>query len=187
MICLRCFFVSPPGSLRCGGCARGLGGKVCGAGHKSPGNAVVCCSCGRTGDDLSEYAPCLMINHAARAVTWAALARAAFWLARHPYLAASDAGSACLRAGAWLFGVSPCEIVRFTVRVAVDIGFAYLLSYILPEKAGSGIRRVVTIAVVRLPGLLWRVAKAVWHVTVRLAEGSHANSKGKEGGNARQH
>lgn len=184
MICLRCGFVSPAGSIYCSGCGRGLGGRVCSSGHRSPSGAGFCATCGKSGTDLSDPAPCLDVTRIARAAAWSLIAAAFVWDCHHPLQALSFFAGLCLWGLGHLLGLEPNAIVRITYEIAFYFLLTYLLSYVLPERVGGAIRRFLDAGLIRWPGIAWRVVRVLWRLTVRVVEGP--SSQRKEGGNAKQ-
>ena len=70
-----------------------------------------------------------------------------------------------------VFGLTFVDLDRFFSLLVVVPALVALVSYLVPDPAGRGIRAVLCWILVRVPGLLWKVAcwtgRAVWH----MAEG----------------
>ena len=179
MLCLSCKTVSPHGTIYCNGCGRSLGCRSCGSGHVNPMSAKRCGSCGS--GDLSEPTRCLALTGLHRVVAWGVTLLVMVWALHHLSRVVGSAWSAVCWGTRSLFGAGDRENARYATAVLTWFLMALLVSLVLPDPAGSSIRRAMLLAarwavkatVVAVP----RVAVALY----RLVEGKgQAEKKSKK-------
>ena len=184
MFCLTCLFASPVGSAFCGRCGRSYGCRVCSSAHRSPMASNWCVVCGKPDKDMSRptrYVPLAWCSHLA---AWSALVAAFLWGLNHVSAVMGGIVSAGFWAVRHLFGTTPCALVVAAYRAMTVLAAIYILTFVLPGKAGSRVRQAITTALSRMPALVWTLARWCWRIARLLVEGS-AGKAAKERGQKR--